>query len=200
MQEFHIGDAAELYALGALTPEEQAAVDAHVAQCSECLRRVGEAEETVLALERVNVPPAGALRTGSVLPFDRRRSSSTWWIAAVAAAAAFVLGFMLPHRAPQQPELATLAMLHSHFAHAQFTGRGAPVAKVLYARDRSWYYVIVEGSHRYEVYGLHGLQGTNLGATRPNGESSELFVRNPSRFDGLELRDRGMLVETAAIR
>jgi hypothetical protein len=200
MQEFHIGDAAELYALGALTPEEQAAVDAHVAQCSECLRRVGEAEETVLALERVNVPPAGALRTGSVLPFDRRRSSSTWWIAAVAAAAAFVLGFMLPHRAPQQPELATLAMLHSHFAHAQFTGPGAPSAKVLYARDRSWYYVIVEGMHRYHVYGVQSGQSVDIGSTQPRQDTSELFVGTSSRFDSIELHESGKLVEAAAIR
>ncbi|MBV8196715.1 MAG: zf-HC2 domain-containing protein, partial [Candidatus Eremiobacteraeota bacterium] len=46
----HIGDDAELYAAGALTRDEHAAVDAHIAQCPDCLRRVGEAEETVLAL------------------------------------------------------------------------------------------------------------------------------------------------------
>jgi hypothetical protein len=198
MHESHIGDAAELYAIGALTPEEQAEVDAHIARCSDCLRRVGEAEETVLALERVNVPPATALQARKVVPFAPRRRSS-WWIAAVATAAAFVLGFLIPHRAPQT-ELATVAMLHSHFAHAQFVGPGAPTAKVLYARDRSWYYVIVDGSYRYEVFGVRGGQRIDVGTTTPKSETSELFVRTSSRFDAIELRDSGKLVETAAVR
>lgn len=198
MEESHIGDAAELYAIGALSEEERAQVDAHVAQCNECLRRVGEAEETVLALERVNVPAARARRQGNVLPF-RRRAVSSWWIAGVAAAAAFVLGFLLPHR-PSQTELATVAMLNSHFAHAQFTGAGAPTAKVLYARDRSWYYVIVNGTHRYDVDGVSNGEARNIGATQPRGATSELFVKPSGRFDSIELRDAGRLVETAAIR
>jgi Putative zinc-finger len=197
VEEFHIGDAAELYAIGALSEEESARVDAHVAQCNECLRRVGEAEETVLALERVNVPAARARRQDNVLPL-RRRAASSWWIPAVAAAA-FVLGFMIPHR-PPQTEIATVAMLHSHFAHAQFTGAGAPVAKVLYARDRSWYYVIVNGNHRYDVYGLRKGQDTEIGSTQPRGITSDLFVKPSKRFDSIELRDAGKLVEAAAIR
>ncbi|MBV8343959.1 MAG: zf-HC2 domain-containing protein, partial [Candidatus Eremiobacteraeota bacterium] len=49
--EFHIGDSAELYAAGALDERERAEIDAHVAECRDCLRRLGEAEETILTLE-----------------------------------------------------------------------------------------------------------------------------------------------------
>jgi hypothetical protein len=195
--EPHIGQNAELYAVGALDAEERAAVDEHIAQCAECLRRVGEAEETVLALERVTIPPSPAARGRASLRFARR-GISAWWLP-VAAAAALIVGLFFP-RPVMQHDVAMLAMLHSHFAHSQFTGTGAPPAKVLYARDRSWYYVIVAGNHRFEVYGRIGASATNLGSTQPRGATSEVFVRVAKRFDTIELRDRGTAVETAAIR
>lgn len=210
-RDTHIGGDAELYAAGALTPEERVAVDAHIAGCSECLRRVGEAEETVLALERVTAIPPIGMRGAKVLPFQRPRVS-VWWVA-VAAAAALILGLLIPHGAPQG-DVATLAMLHSHFAHAQFTGNG-PAAKVIYARDRSWYYVIVAGGHRFEVYGLHAetaggvriIGETDLGATTPTSYASRLFASASKgsafeykRFDKIELRDHGRVIETATVR
>jgi len=86
--------------------------------------------------------------------------------------------------------------IDSHFSHAQFSGNGPP-AKVIYARDRSWYYVIVSGSRRFEVYGLRGTQATRLGTTVPRGETSELFVRKQPRF---ELRDGATGIENASVR
>jgi hypothetical protein len=47
-----------------------------------------------------------------------------------------------------------LAIATSHFNHSQFTGPSGPRAKVLYARDYSWYYVVVTGGHSYAVYGI----------------------------------------------
>ncbi|MBV9718391.1 MAG: hypothetical protein JOZ77_03680 [Candidatus Eremiobacteraeota bacterium] len=192
--EKHIGESAELYAIGALEAGERAAVESHIAHCTQCLRRVGEAEETVLALEpaaRGQVPTRGKL-----LPFERR-GASMWWIVA-AAAAAFVLGMIVP-RASSQHDAATLAMIQSHFSHAQFVGSG-PLAKVVYARDRSWYYVIVRGSYRYDVYGVVDGHAASLGALRPEGKASDLFTTARAAFDRLELRSRGALVEAAAIR
>lgn len=193
--EFHIGDSAELYAAGALDERERAEIDAHVAECRDCLRRLGEAEETILTLERVSVaePPH---RTASVVPLQRR-SVASWWLA-VATAAAFIVGFVIPHGAPRS-NVATLAMIGSHFSHAQFAGTG-PAAKVIYARDRSWYYVIVAGSGRYDVYGIRNGRALDLGATQPQGATSELFKRIGKPFDRLELRNRGAALETAAIR
>ncbi len=192
----HVGDGAELYAAGALTAQERDVVDAHIAACNECLRRVGEAEETVLALERVNSVSPNAV-TVNVLAF-KRRAMPAWFVATIAAAAAFVLGLIFPHGAPQ-PQFATLAMLHGHFSHAQFTGNG-PLAKVIYARDRSWYYIIVEGNHRYGVYGIANGASVKLGTTQANNGTSQLFLRGEPRLRFIELRDVNQPIEKAAIR
>ncbi|MGP6156015.1 MAG: RskA family anti-sigma factor [Vulcanimicrobiaceae bacterium] len=52
----HIGELAELYALGALEPQERADIDAHAASCPRCARALGEAETAVAALDEVFVP------------------------------------------------------------------------------------------------------------------------------------------------
>ncbi|MBV8066508.1 MAG: zf-HC2 domain-containing protein [Candidatus Eremiobacteraeota bacterium] len=191
----HIGEAAELYAAGALDSGERATVEAHIVHCAECLRRVGEAEETVLALERdlVAEPRPGA---GKVLQVERR-GISPWWLA-VAAAAALVAGVLIP-RPVSHHDAATVAMIQSHFSHAQFSGAGPP-AKVLYARNRSWYYVIVMGCHRYDVYGIARTGPTRLGTTEPNGDTSQLFTQTHAAFERLEVRDGRTVFETAAIR
>jgi hypothetical protein len=191
----HIGESAELYAIGALDPAERDAVDNHVAQCAACLRRVGEAEETVLALERGNAIERRALAMGT-----RRRfvSRPVAWLLPLTAAAAFILGLLLPRPAPQN-DVATLAMIGSHFSHAQFVGSGPP-AKVIYARDRSWYYVIVEGRYRYGVYGIVGPTRVKLGDTAPVGRTSELFTRGSGTYDRLELRASNTAVGAATIR
>ncbi|HEY2554778.1 MAG TPA: zf-HC2 domain-containing protein [Candidatus Cybelea sp.] len=193
----HIGEAAELYALGALDEHEQAEVEAHVARCAACLRRVGEAEETLLALERGSKAIDPPRSRANVLPMARPRTAFAWWMPA-AIAAAFVLGLLLP-RAVSQPGAATLAMINSHFSHAQFSGNGPP-AKVIYARDRSWYYVIVSGSRRFDVYGVRGTQATRLGTTAARGETSELFIQRPGAFARVELRAGAGFVESASIR
>lgn len=193
----HIGDSAELYAIGALDARERSAVEAHVERCTACLRRLGEAEETVLALERdVRVDP---LAFAVVAPLRlRRREVPAWWVP-VAAVAALIVGMVLPNLFAQR-ESPTLAMIHSHFNHAQFSGPNGPPAKVIYARDHSWYYVIVEGAHRYGVYGIEGGRNVEIGTTQPKGESSELFVRDGRAFDRVELRDGERIVESAMIR
>lgn len=190
----HVGEAAELYAAGQLDAAQIAAIEAHAAGCEACLRRLGEAEEAVLALERANAPVAMPVPT-SALHFPRR-GISPWWLVP-AMAAALLVGMLWP-RAQSPHNVATLAMVNGHFSHAQFAGTG-PKAKVLYARDRSWYYVIVAGTGRYDVYGVVGTDRVSLGSTNAAGSTSELFVRMRERFDHLELRDGGA-TETATIR
>lgn len=191
----HIGESAELYAIGALDPLERDAVDAHVAGCMQCLRRVGEAEETVLALERGNVRDSGTVERAARLAFARRQ---TLWLLPLTAAAAFILGLLFPRAVPQH-EAATVAMIGSHFSHAQFAGSGPP-AKAIYARDHSWYYVIVDGRGRYSVYGFAGATRVLLGETVRAGRTSELFTRRAGAFDRLELRGSNAIAETATIR
>lgn len=191
----HIGESAELYAIGALEPAERDAVDAHLARCPECLRRVGEAEEAVLALERGNVIDEAPVDGGRSLRFARRRFT---WLLPLTAAAAFIVGLLIPRPAPHN-DVATLAMIGSHFSHAQFAGSGPP-AKVIYAHDRSWYYVIVAAPAGYTVVGVRNGSLTTLGTTQPSGKTSVLFTRSSTAFDRLQLRDGGTVVETASLR
>src|SRR5579864_7164998 len=77
----HLGEDAELYALGTLGEVERGRVERHVLTCDECAARVGEAEAVVLALiqpERANAP---ALPSRAPAFAGRPR-----WIGAVAAA------------------------------------------------------------------------------------------------------------------
>lgn len=191
----HIGESAELYAVGALDPAERNAVDAHIAGCMQCRRRVGEAEETVLALERGRGADSAAVERSAPLPFARRRML---WLLPLTAAAAFIVGLLFPRAAPQH-DAATLAMIGSHFSHAQFVGSGPP-AKVIYARDRSWYYVIVVGNERYGVYGVREGRSVMLGSIEPHGATSELFARTLTPYERIELRGSRRTIEAAAIR
>ena len=195
MHDSHVGDAAELYALGLLEPDERERVDAHIASCATCLRAVGAAEETVLELER-----------GPMSRAAQHRAISPLWLA---VAAAFIIGLLpsIPMLIQMQHaqsiaaarSAATLAMIQSHFTHVQFmpVTPGAPNAKVIYARNGTWIYVIVSGAHRYQVR-TNG--GSILGTTEPSGATSELWVRSPPRATVLELRDSRLILERARLK
>ncbi|MGB6986411.1 MAG: zf-HC2 domain-containing protein [Candidatus Aquilonibacter sp.] len=206
MFELHIGDLAELYVLGELDPSERAAVEAHIATCIQCLRHVGEAEETLLALER------GALAQRTPEALDRRMRFSAppvrrYAALGLAAAAGLVLGIltMLPgyFHAQGPPHAALVAMINSHFNHAQFAAVGstnAPNAKVIYARDRSWLLILADGSERYTVYAINGTASTRLGDLQPEGSTSSLYVAHVPLADAVELRDGAKVIERAALR
>jgi len=200
MHDSHVGENAELYALGLLDATEQSELMQHIRACTECERRVGEAEETVLALERGKreVPVARDER----IRFEPVRAAR--FPAWAAIAAAFAIG-LLPslwfgtHRTAPH-DVAAIAMIESHFNHAQFTGANAPPAKVIYARDRSWLYVLVTGSHRYDLYAVRGSSARLLGTIQPQPASSEIFVTQPGALEALELRDGSAVVESAKVR
>ncbi|HTV91235.1 MAG TPA: anti-sigma factor [Verrucomicrobiae bacterium] len=204
MFELHIGDLAELYVLGELDSSERAAVDAHIASCPQCLRRVGEAEETLLAIER------GTLAQPTPELLDRRMRFGAprprYATFALAAAAGLILGIltMLPgYFRPATPQAALVAMIHSHFNHAQFTAvalANAPAAKVIYAHDRSWLFIVADGSRRYAVFAINGTTATRLGDLQPQGATSTLYVAHAPTADTVELRDGSTVVERAALR
>jgi hypothetical protein len=199
MVERHIDDLAELYALGGVSSDEASFVEMHIAQCAQCLRRVGEAEETVLALERQYAKAQPPDTLGKRLRFDDRVPVA-WWRFAGAIAAGLVLGvgIMLPQvQRGDESARAVNAMIHSHFSHAQFAPAepGAPAAKAIYARDRSWVYVIATGRHGFEVDALRGDSRSVLGALHEQNGVSTLFVDRPVDANAIELRDHGRVVE-----
>lgn len=205
----HLGEDAELYSLGLLDEDAARIVERHIAECSACAERVSQAQgvaaSLAAALPAEEPSPALERRLFAAArprlerkPFDAR----VWG----AIAAAFVIG-LLPsiwyaaRQAPPSPHtLAAVAMIESHFNHAQFAGAGAPPAKVIYARDRSWLYVMVTGSHRYDLYAIRGNAARLIGSTLPQPTSSELFVTQPGALDALQLRDGTTIVESAKVR
>lgn len=97
-------DQLESYVLGALTPDEQREVDAHLAtDCGECRARVRELEDICVDLARSvpqHEPPAhlrkqilGSLGGGASTKAQPSHFNVGWLAAGVAAAAAFVLLF-----------------------------------------------------------------------------------------------------------
>lgn len=150
----HLEERAELYALGDLTDDERREVEAHLAGCDACTRAVGDAEAGVAAMAallpqyRAPAPRVMVLRRwpARIVRFG---------IAVAGVAAAFVAGWLV-HPQPQADQRATLAMIHSHFAHVSLAGDG-PRAKAIYAPDGTWLYLIVDQTGAYTAaYGPVG--------------------------------------------
>jgi anti-sigma factor RsiW len=205
MAEQHIDELAERYALGDLDPSEVGVLETHIATCAACLRRVGEAEETVLALERGDTAVAPAMLERPLELPQRRRL--TFAYIASAAAAGLVIGILTTLLAfslhTDDTQRALVAMVGSHFNHAQFApvgGQHAVPAKVIYARDRHWVFIIATGTVRYRVYAVAPSGAKYLGDLRPQGSSSTLYVDRPVTQTTLELRDGTTIVERAALR
>jgi hypothetical protein len=186
-------------------------VDAHLAGCTDCERAIGRAEEMVALLEDLTVPevqpPASlgeriAASARTVVPLGRRRrapfSGQSGWLA-MAASVAFVLGigggmwFDLAAGlgpASDQDSLALATIATSHFLHASFTSRepGAPPAKVLYARDGSWLYVIVDAARcDCRIVARRGEARVDLGPPRAHGLTETLFLAKAGRPGALAL-------------
>jgi hypothetical protein len=203
----HITEEAELYALGLLEPEERARVDEHVAVCDPCIRRLTRAEATVLSMLEATgpdeaAPPALAERIAGIHPPSRVARAATrrfGWASALAAAFAISTGVLTQQHlalvSAVRADGDTLdALVHSHFAHAQFAAPGgAPIdAKVLYERHGSWYEVIASpGSTAWSVTvqrsGASDLVMANQFVAR--GNAVYMRFSNPGVVSKLELRD-----------
>jgi hypothetical protein len=207
--DLHVAEMAELYALGALDPQERAHVDAHVATCAACERALGEAEATVTMLDDLTVaratPPArlghriaASAQAGSPVRAGRPRAVFTGWYA-TAASIAFVLGIgggvtadrmatAGKSNGPDDRALATLAT--AHFLHESFRADapGAPAAKVIYARDGGWLYVIVDAPNCHcRIVAGSGEGQRDLGPPLQHGSTSTLFVEPAGRPSTLRL-------------
>jgi hypothetical protein len=237
----HLGDDAELYALGSLESEERDAVDAHLAVCAECSQRVGAAEETVARLASVvpHIEPspelgtriraaAATLRSESsslkrsvvsssgmrrsakhVAREQARRALLPVWAAVaaslvliVALGAALVQSGRLKDQL-QADDLALVHVVYGHFQHAPLTRRipsALAAAKVLYANDGSWLYVVVDRPAG-DLHLVERVQGTDrdAGTLARRGSVATLFVRAAGRPAAISLRAAGHIVATAQL-
>ncbi len=208
----HLGEDAELYPLGVLDDDAARNVERHVALCSECAERVARAQAVAASL-------AAALPLATPSPaLERRLRESTRLQPSVklrgglfpfALAAAFALAFLglgwqglVLRERLQGEDVALVAMVHSHFNHVSMSPESAnPVAaKILYARDGSWIYIIADrpgGS-------LHAIAETatgaiDLGVLTSTGETATLLVHPRERIRSIALQRAGTNVASAKL-
>lgn len=213
----HIDELAELYALGALSDEDRALVEAHLAQCASCSARVGASEAVIASLvdAGVRAEPAPPELAAHIMRSATRRPARAVFaslrpLLGLAAALVLALGLSLLHVSRQNHDLRAgldadehaFAMLtHSHFRHAEFSKAtaGAPAAKVLYARDGSWFYVVMDGAqHNLHVVGEAGGIAHDYGIAGVHGHTTTLFAENTKGTTRIELRDGTSVVGVAA--
>lgn len=157
----HLDERAELYALGDLDERERREVERHARACPACAEHLAESCQTVYALSAL-LPDAGESPS---LPVPVPTSVRPVWntLAAVAVAAAILLalvsGILLQRLDAQRGEIAALrapqiALAQGHFAHLPLraAAAAAPRGKVIYALDRSWCYVLIDGPGPYQLW------------------------------------------------
>lgn len=190
----HLGDDAELYALGLTGTDRVDEIEAHLAQCAECRARVVAAESVAAALS--SALPAMSAATPVASSTLVRASSRRGWLAPLAAAAALVFAATTAiegsaaNTASAQiaaTNTALLAIASSHFGHTTLSADTGVIAKAIYARDGAWCYIVADqappGSH---VVAYRGGVTHDLGVLA-NGAPATLFVRGAGKVDRVEI-------------
>lgn len=209
----HLSEDAELYPLGILDDEAAREVERHIALCSECAERVARAEAVAASL-------AGTLPLATPSPALERRlresarprlgagnlRASVFRFAIAAALALVFLGLGLQTLLLRQhlaaEDVALVSMVHSHFNHVSMSPESAnPVAaKILYARDGSWVYIIADkpgGPLRAVALTPTGV--ADLGALSRAGETATLLVHPRDRIRSIVLQRAGTTVASAKL-
>ncbi|MGB6519961.1 MAG: hypothetical protein WBE79_15820, partial [Candidatus Cybelea sp.] len=123
-----------------------------------------------------------------------------------AAFALALLGFgwqaLVFHERLAAEDVALVTMVHSHFNHVSMSPESAkPIAaKILYARDGSWLYIIADkpgGSLRAVAQTAAGT--VDLGTLESAGETATLLVHPPQRIRSITLQRAGTDVATARL-
>jgi hypothetical protein len=84
-------------------------------------------------------------------------------------------------------DAALLAVASSHFRHVTLDSQPGVVAKVLYAGDGAWCYIVAEGVGPDAHVRLHrGAASRDLGSLS-GGSPATLFVRTPGRTDAVSI-------------
>lgn len=206
----HLDESAELYALGALTPDENRAVEAHVRHCVACRALVDEAKAALLVLAQHDVqhepPPGLGARLNASLGVRHRGQPPAWTrpliaIAAVLAIVILPMFVLLGRDRGMRTELAAddaafARMAAGSFVHASFKGSAA--AKVLYSADGAWYYVIVmHPSRGMHVAYVHNGTMEDLGPVTMHGSTGTLYLPVNHKMDELALLQDGRVVADA---
>ncbi len=208
MADEHIGENAELYALGYLDELEASRAERHARTCDACAKRLGDAEAAVLRLIE-----SGDVASETPAELDRRirfaKRPPLAWISTVAAA--FLIGLLpwgvttLRHSNEQvssNQQLAMNAMLAGHFLHTPVAPLvpNAPNAKVIYPREGGWLYVLVGPSNQsLDVVAITGNQRMTIASIAPGTETRATFVPIAQRVNTVQLIENGAPIGAARI-
>ena len=208
----HLGEDAELYPLGILDDDAVRNVELHIALCSACAERVAQAEAVAASLAAALPPatPSPALERRlreSARPQPGAKPRASFFPFALAAAFALALlglgwqAVVLRERL-QSDDVALVTMVHSHFNHVSMAPESAdPVAaKILYARDGSWIYIIADkpGGALHAV-ARTAAATTDLGVLTSTGETATLLVHPRERIVSITLQRAGTNVASARL-
>jgi anti-sigma factor RsiW len=210
--EHHLGEDAELYPLGILDDDAARNVELHIALCSECAERVAQAQAvaTSLAAALPLATPSPALerrlRESARLQPSAKPRASLFPFALAAAFALALLGLgwqtLVLRERLQSDDVALVTMVHSHFNHVSMAPESAsPVAaKILYARDGSWVYIIADkpGGALHAI-ARTAAATTDLGALTSTGETATLLVHPRERIRSIVLQRAGTNVASARL-
>ncbi len=211
----HLGDEAELYPLGVLDDDAARDVERHIAGCTVCAERVTAAQDvaTSLAASLPAAEPSSELgrRIGeSARPrLQTVAPTRAWDLRGLAIAAVFALAFLVAgwqalalRGRVAADDLALVTVVHSHFNHVSTSPQSAnPVAaKILYARDGSWLYIIADrpgGTLR--ALGRTAAGTLDLGVLAGSDQAATLLVRPSTRITSVTLQRDGTAVASAKL-
>jgi hypothetical protein len=208
----HLGDTADLYAIGALDDAETEAVDRHVASCNQCAHELAAAEDRVATLavaDARHTPPPQLARRIAAITAVRQPSRLRAFIPAMAAALA--IGLLPSVYFWQQNQTMHAAMLtnaeamnrvvstpHRSVDFSKMSDGSA--ARVMYAQDGSWYVVLVSNASKaLSVAWMHDGRRTMLGTATPHGPVAMLYLPKSHRMDQLALLDGEQVVAEAQL-
>lgn len=210
----HIGEDAELYAVGALEEARAEFVERHVASCTECASRLDEAQNTIadVAAGQPLFEPSSQLRDrlrASVAP-PAAQAAQHWGLIGLAFAAALAIAFIPTWLAVDRTRVATAMMQQDEralariaaapaFNRAVFMSQNHPTgAKVLYGSNGDWYYVVVmHPKPGMQVAYVHDGRMEMLGNVAMHGESGSLYLPVNHKMDELALLEGNTVVASA---
>jgi anti-sigma-K factor RskA len=208
----HLGEDAELYPLGILDDDATRNVERHIALCSACAQRVAQAQAVAASLAAAlplatPSPALGRRLRESARPQPTAKSRASFFPFALAAA--FALAFLglgwqalVLRERLQSEDVALVTMVHSHFNHVSMDPEStSPVtAKILYARDGSWIYVIADKpGGTLHAMARTATGSTDLGTLTSAGETATLLVHPRERIVSITLQRAGANVASAAL-
>lgn len=208
----HVGELAELYAIGSLDDSDRARVERHASSCAICAGRVADAEESVTRLaelQTMHEPPA-RLRTRLHSSLAAAHKRHAWARTVPAAIAAALVLALIPTwvavdrtrtvAVMRQDEAALAKIAAAPFAHAQFMSpHNRPMdAKVLYGMHGDWYYVVVmHPKPGMQVAYVHEGKMEMLGTVAMHGVSGTLYLPVNHKMEELALVSNGAVVGDA---